>query len=108
LGDLFIRPYQAGDKNLVIELWRKCNLLVPHNNPVCDIERKVSVNPEGFLIGTLKGKIVATCMAGYEGHRGWINYLAVSPSYRRQGIGRRMMQEAGNGDSGRDHERACP
>ena len=40
------------------------------------------------------GKVVATCMAGYEGHRGWINYLAVSPHHRRQGIGRRIMEEA--------------
>ena len=33
-------------------------------------------------------------MAGYEGHRGWINYLAVSPDLQRQGIARKMMDEA--------------
>jgi ribosomal protein S18 acetylase RimI-like enzyme len=92
--DLFIRSYQPGDTKPVIDLWRECNLLVPHNNPLRDIERKLRVNPEWFLVGLLEGKLVATCMAGYEGHRGWINYLAVSPPCRRQSIGRRMMQEA--------------
>ena len=92
--DLFIRPYKDKDENPVISLWRECHLLVPHNNPARDIRRKLRVNPEWFLVGLLKGELVATCMAGYEGHRGWINYLAVAPFYRRQGFGRRMMQEA--------------
>lgn len=93
-NDFFIRPYQPQDENPVIELWRQCALLVPHNNPGRDIERKLEVNPEWFLVGILEGGLVATCMAGYEGHRGWINYLAVSPSCRRQGIGSRMMEKA--------------
>ena len=33
-------------------------------------------------------------MAGYDGHRGWINYLAVQPSLQKQGIGRSLMEEA--------------
>jgi ribosomal protein S18 acetylase RimI-like enzyme len=33
-------------------------------------------------------------MAGYEGHRGWINYLAISPKYQRQGFAMQMMREA--------------
>jgi len=52
------------------------------------------VNPELFLVGLEDGQIVATVMAGYEGHRGWINYLAVSPEHRRKGFGRAMMAEA--------------
>jgi ribosomal protein S18 acetylase RimI-like enzyme len=78
----------------VVQLWLQCNLVVPQNNPKRDINRKLRVNPEWFLVGILGGHIVATCMAGYEGHRGWINYLAVSPHHRRQGIGRRIMEEA--------------
>ena len=41
-----------------------------------------------------EGEIVGTVMAGYEGRRGWINYLAVSPAQQRKGTGRRLMQEA--------------
>ena len=94
MNDLMIRPYQPQDESGVVELWRQCNLVVPQNNPQRDIKRKLKVNPEWFLVGMLDAKLVATCMAGYEGHRGWINYLAVSPHHRRQGIGRRIMEEA--------------
>ena len=94
MSDLVIRPYQPQDETTVVQLWLQCNLVVPQNNPERDIRRKLQVNPEWFLVGILGGHIVATCMAGYEGHRGWINYLAVSPHHRRQGIGRRIMEEA--------------
>jgi ribosomal protein S18 acetylase RimI-like enzyme len=94
MNDLVIRSYQPHDEAAVVELWLQCNLVVPQNNPRKDIQRKLQVNPEWFLVGVLDGHIVATCMAGYEGHRGWINYLAVSPHHRRQGIGRRIMEEA--------------
>lgn len=87
-----IRPYLPGDENDVIELWRKCELTKPWNNPKLDIERKLKVNPELFLVGLLKSKIVATVIGGYEGHRGWINYLAVDPEYQRRGLGRQMME----------------
>jgi ribosomal protein S18 acetylase RimI-like enzyme len=94
MNNLVIRPYQTRDEKAVIGLWLQCNLVVPLNNPERDIKKKLQVNPEWFLVGVLGGHVVATCMAGYEGHRGWINYLAVSPHHRRQGIGRRIMEEA--------------
>lgn len=89
-----IRPFQQADESAVIDLWRKCELLRPGNSPAKDIRRKLSVNPELFLVGTLDGEIIATVMAGYEGHRGWINYLAVHPTHRLNGYGRQMMAEA--------------
>ena len=91
---LHIRPYRSEDREAVVALWERCGLLVPHNDPQRDIERKCRVNPEWFLVGVLAGKLVASCMAGYEGHRGWINYLAVSPDCRRKGLATRMMQRA--------------
>ena len=91
---LHIRSYRASDEMPVIDLWKACNLVVPHNNPHKDIRRKLGVNPEWFLIGEKENRVVATCMAGYEGHRGWINYLAVAPGLQRQGIATRMMNEA--------------
>jgi ribosomal protein S18 acetylase RimI-like enzyme len=75
-------------------LWQECGLVVPHNNPVRDIERKMKVNPEWFLVGEIEDRVVATCMAGYEGHRGWINYLAVQPGLQRNGLGGRIMEHA--------------
>ena len=89
-----IRPYQPCDEEAVVQLWTDCGLVVPWNNPHRDIRRKLKVHPEMFLVGLSAGQIIATVMAGYEGHRGWINYLAVHPKHQRSSVGRRMMDEA--------------
>ena len=91
---LAIRPYQLSDESATIALWDQCNLLRPCNNPHRDIQRKLSFQPDLFLLAILGGQVVGSVMAGYEGHRGWINYLAVAPQHRRQGIARRLMAEA--------------
>ncbi|MEE8541112.1 MAG: GNAT family acetyltransferase [Desulfobacterales bacterium] len=92
--EMKIRKYQTEDQEMIIDLWERCGLVAPQNNPHKDIERKLKVNPEWFLVGELNGRIIATCMAGYEGHRGWINYLAVSPDYQRQGYAKQIMNTA--------------
>lgn len=89
-----IRPYILADESAVIELWRACDLLRPQNDPRKDIARKLRVNPDWFLVAEDEGHLVGAVMAGYEGHRGWINYLAVEPSRRRAGIGRALLVEA--------------
>jgi ribosomal protein S18 acetylase RimI-like enzyme len=89
-----IRPFQMTDKDAVIQLWIQCNLVAPSNNPMRDIERKMKVNPEWFLVGESDGQVVGTCMIGYEGHRGWINYLAVRPDSQKHGLGRQFMEHA--------------
>ncbi|MCO6453432.1 MAG: GNAT family acetyltransferase [Caldilineales bacterium] len=90
---LLIRPYQPADETAVVELWQRCGLTRPWNNPRLDIERKMAVQPDLFLVGEQAGGIIASVMGGYEGHRGWINYLAVDPDFQRQGMGRAMMAE---------------
>jgi ribosomal protein S18 acetylase RimI-like enzyme len=90
--ELTIRQYSSDDQKAVIALWQKCNLTHSWNNPKRDIERKLKVNPELFLVGLLDNKIIATAMGGYEGHRGWVNYLAVDPEYQRKGLGQQIMQ----------------
>jgi len=86
------RPFDKSDLQAVIDLWKDCGLVVPWNDPVKDIERKLKVDPDLFLVGELAGEIVASGMGGYEGHRGWINYLAVSPRHQRKGYGRSIME----------------
>ena len=89
-----IRPFQLPDEDAVISLWRQCGLLRPWNDPHKDIRRKLTVQPEMFLVGELDGRIIAVVMAGYEGHRGWLNYLAVEPEYQRHGLARTIVAEA--------------
>lgn len=91
---LVVRPFRSTDEDTVIELWKRCELIVPWNDPSRDIARKLRVNPEWFLVGLVEKRIVASVMAGYEGHRGWINYLAVCPDMRGRKFGRIMMGEA--------------
>jgi ribosomal protein S18 acetylase RimI-like enzyme len=89
-----IRPFQMADEPAVVALWDQCGLVVPQNDPHEDIASKMAFQPDLFFVGVIDGQIVATVMAGYEGHRGWINYLAVAPACQRTGIGSQMMQRA--------------
>lgn len=90
---MHIRPFQADDEAAVIALWQRCKLTRPWNDPHKDIARKVGVQRELFLVGVEAGAIVAAVMAGYDGHRGSVNYLAVDPQHRRRGFGRALMQQ---------------
>ena len=87
-----LRPFRAGDENAVVELWQRCELTRPWNDPRKDIQRKLTTQPELFLVGEVEGTIVASVMAGYDGHRGWVNYLAVAPEHRTKGYGRLLMR----------------
>lgn len=88
--------YRTEYLNAVVELWRKCNLVVPQNDPVKDIEKKMNFQPNLFFIALLDGKVIGSIMVGYEGHRGWINYLAITPKNQRHGYGRKLVQKAIN------------
>lgn len=88
---MLIRPYCPADEAGVIDLWQRCELTRPWNDPRKDIARKLSVQPELFFVGESNGQIVASAMAGFDGHRGWVNYLAVAPEQQGQGLGRQLM-----------------
>jgi len=87
-----IRPFQLADEPAVIALWEECQLTRPWNDPHKDIARKLAVQPELFLVGVIDEAVMASVMAGYEGHRGWVNYLAVATRFRGQGHARALMQ----------------
>lgn len=89
---LAIRSYEAADEAAVIRLWHACGLTRPWNDPAKDIARKLGVQPELFLVGEVADAVVASVMAGYDGHRGWVNYLAVDPGCRHRGYARALIQ----------------
>jgi ribosomal protein S18 acetylase RimI-like enzyme len=91
---MHIRPYQPADEEAVLALWDRCGLTRPWNDPRKDIRRKLTVRPDLFLVAELDGAVIGTVMVGYDGHRGWINYLGVDPDWRRRGVGRALTAEA--------------
>ena len=88
---MLVRPYRTDDEESLVSLWQVCELTVPWNNPHKDIARKLQVQPELFLVGILDSRLIATVMGGYDGHRGWINYLAVHPDFQGKGYGQEIM-----------------
>jgi ribosomal protein S18 acetylase RimI-like enzyme len=93
-SSLTIRPYAARDEPEVTQLWREAFPDdPPRNEPSRVIRRKLSVQPELFLVGQLDGRIVAAVIGGYDGFRGWIHHLAVLAAHRRRGFGRAMVAQ---------------
>jgi ribosomal protein S18 acetylase RimI-like enzyme len=90
--ELTIRSYRSEDLEAVVALWQAAGLTRPWNDPRRDIARKLEVQPELFFVGAHGDAIVASAMAGDDGHRGWVYYVAVHPSARRQGHARTLMQ----------------
>ncbi|MBN9613609.1 MAG: GNAT family acetyltransferase [Actinobacteria bacterium] len=105
---LRIRVFAPEDTDRVIELWQACGLTRPWNDPRADIARKLTVQPELFLVAedvdpdagldpdgaAAASRVVGSVMAGYDGHRGWLYYLASDPARRCEGIGRLLTAEA--------------
>lgn len=89
-----IRPFEVADEDAVVALWEEAGLTRPWNDPRADIRRKLTVQPELFLVAEEGDAVVGSVMAGYDGHRGWLYYLASASSHRGQGIGRALVAEA--------------
>ncbi len=99
-----IRAFEAADADAVVDLWSAAGLVRPWNDPHHDIERKLTTQPDLFLVVEEAGDVVATAMIGYDGHRGWVHYLAVAPDRRGRGLARALMAEAEQ----RLIDRGCP
>jgi ribosomal protein S18 acetylase RimI-like enzyme len=87
-----IRVYKKEDERAVVKLWREVFADAPSwNDPATDIRRKLAIQRDLFLVAAVDSAVVGTAMAGYDGHRGWVYYVAVNPKFRNQGIGRALM-----------------
>jgi len=89
-----IRPFDRADTEAVVALWQAAGLTRPWNDPHQDIERKLSVQPELFLVAVDVDAVIGSVMAGYDGHRGWLYYLASDPARRGEGIARALVAAA--------------
>ena len=82
-----IRPYNPTDEADVIALWKACGLTRPWNDPHRDIARKMTEQPEMFLIGDVEGHVRASAMVGFDGHRGWVTTWPWTPPIRAVAMG---------------------
>jgi len=99
-----IRPYKTNDQAGLIALWHSTGVATPQNDSLRDIQRKLDVDPDLLLVAESEGQVVGSIMGGYEGHRGWVNYLAVLPEFQRQGIASCLMAKVESAL----FERGCP
>lgn len=91
-----IRQVQDQDIEDLVSLWEMCNLTRPWNNPEIDAFRKLQQKDDLFLVAEKDQRLIASIMGGYDGHRGWIHYLAVHPHYQRLGVATALMQQMEN------------
>ena len=88
------RDFEFADTACVVKLWQECGLTRPWNDPVKDIERKLTDRNGAFWVVCRDSAVIASVMIGYDGHRGTINYLAIAPAFQRSGIGAELMRRA--------------
>jgi ribosomal protein S18 acetylase RimI-like enzyme len=82
-------------RDQVVALWKNVfGYPDPHNAPELAIDKKLEVNDRLFFVAMNGDEVVGTIMAGYDGHRGWIYLVAVTPQCRRQNIGSRLVSHA--------------
>ncbi|GAC1609279.1 MAG: GNAT family acetyltransferase [Mycobacteriales bacterium] len=76
-----------------VALWHASGLTRPWNDPHADLRRAVA-GPCSTVLAALDEEdlLLGTAMGGYDGHRGWVYYLAVRPESERTGLGRTLMQ----------------
>ena len=99
-----LQSFRRDDLEVTVSLWERAGLLSPANDPIRDIERKLADSPWGLLVMVDEGVVIGSVMVGYDGHRGWVNYLACDPAHRRRGVATAMMAAARE----RLTERGCP
>lgn len=93
MATMEVRPFDESDEPNVVALWSEVfGYTEPRNNPTSVIRQKLALQRDLFFVAVLDGTLVGTVMGGYDGHRGWIYSLAVSPTFRQRGIGRSMVQ----------------
>jgi hypothetical protein len=93
---LAIAPIMDADIAAVIALWQACGLTRPWNDPGADIALARRGPNSAVLVGRDGNAIVASVMVGYDGHRGWVYYVAVDPDHRHKKYGRVIMDAAEN------------
>ena len=89
-----IRKYRATDRDALIDLWSAAFPDdPPHNAPAAVIDAKLAVD-DLIFVASSGDDLAGGCIAGYDGHRGWLYAVAVADPYRRSGVGTKLVRQA--------------
>jgi ribosomal protein S18 acetylase RimI-like enzyme len=89
---LSIRNALVGDEENIVSLWHACGLAASHNDLRQDFRFARAKPNSDVLVGVCpEGEVIGSVMAGHDGHRGWLYYVAAAPDRRLQGIGKQMV-----------------
>ena len=92
---MHVRDFREADRLTLIALWSACGLTRPWNDPNDDFDRSIEAREATILVGHVGDQLAGSVMAGHDGHRGWVYYLAVDLAFQGRGLGRELMEEAG-------------
>ncbi|WEK00563.1 MAG: GNAT family acetyltransferase [Candidatus Sphingomonas phytovorans] len=92
--ELTLREAISTDAPAIIALWQACGLTRPWNDPQADFAQAVAGPTSTILVVEQERVLAGSVMVGFDGHRGWVYYVAVAPDHRRNGLGRTLMDSA--------------
>jgi ribosomal protein S18 acetylase RimI-like enzyme len=95
-GEAMIRQFEFDrDYQAALQLWRSAGpgVNVSRSDSPEGIQKKLERDPDLFLVAEAAGGLIGTVIGGYDGRRGLVYHLAVSPEHRRNGVGTALMTE---------------
>jgi ribosomal protein S18 acetylase RimI-like enzyme len=91
---LKIRAASAPDEAEIVALWQDCGLTRPWNDPNADFALAMRTDTSKIIVAIAGSKLVGSVMVGFDGHRGWLYYLAVAAEQRRKMLATKLIDEA--------------
>jgi ribosomal protein S18 acetylase RimI-like enzyme len=89
-----IRPVRDDDLSAVLRLWQEADVTPPGvTDSIEGLARLIQEPGAVLLLATIDDRIVGSVIGGWDGWRGNIYRLAVTPEYRRRGIARRLVEQ---------------
>jgi ribosomal protein S18 acetylase RimI-like enzyme len=88
------RELTESDGDVAATLWRDVDLVRAWNDPDGDFRSAIAGATSAVLGAEIDGVLVGTVMVGFDGHRGWLYYVAVAPIAQRRGVGTELTRRA--------------